>query len=363
MPELEGGLAAVVIQDLAQEIKESAESQLDSRIREAACRALRIDSDSVPARLVTSLSRGAVSTASQERARDSIAMTLGKSLSSSDLDIGFSESFDADQIIAQILSETEMERRDTHALRTQASFIRGVCRPLYTSWIDEIQSTDDSGLLPREYLGRKQNEMINYPIKSESDLRDWLGEMFDRFDNLADVKKVTARSQGRINTSAVRTYRNAWITFTSRNFSDIWQEMLRRAENGTTPKNVRDERFHRPREMPKNFVRMMKSKEMSDSDALHPDPLPKAALITATLEEKGTSPIKLTKSWTSAKVARSEIQGWLNDAQAILGKNRIDSAKLEVISNSGQDQFLLEEADLTSVSLMFLRYLEAKAKS
>lgn len=360
MQKLEGGLAAVVIQDFAKEIKKSAEIELDSRIREAACRALRVDSESVPNRLVTSLSRGAVSTASRERAMDSIAMTLGKSLSSSDLDIGFSESFDADQIIAQILGETEMERRDTHALRTQASFIRGVCRPLYTSWIDEIESTDDSGLLPREYLERKQNEMINYPINSESDLRDWLGEMFDRFANLADVKKVTARSQGRINTSAVRTYRNAWFTFTSRNFSDIWQEMLRRAENGATPKDVRDERFHRPRELPKNLFRMMGGPTLMD---MSPEPKPKAALVTATLEEKGASPVKLTKSWTSAKVARSEIQGWLNDAQTILGKNRIDFAKLEVSSDSGQDQFLLEEADLASVSLMFLRYLEAKAKS
>ena len=361
MQELEGGLAAVVIQDFAREIKESAEAQLDARIREAACRALRVDPDSVPNRLVTSLSRGAVSTASRERARDSIAMTLGKSLSSSDLDIGFSESFDADQIISQILGETEMERRDTHALRTQASFIRGVCRPLYTSWIDDIESTDDSGLLPREYLERKQNELINYPINSESDLRDWLGEMFDRFANLADVKKVTARSQGRINTSAVRTYRNAWITFTSRNFSDIWQEMLRRAENGTTPKDVRDERFHRPREMPKNLVRILGSR--ADKDTLHHDVPPKASPVTATLEEKGANQVKLTKSWTSAKVARREIQAWLNDAKEILGTNRIDVAKLEVSSSSGDDQFLLEEADLSSISLMFLRYLEAKAKS
>ena len=361
MQELEGGLAAVVIQDFAREIKESAEAELDARIRQAACRALRMDPDLVPGRLVTSLSRGAVSTASRNRARDSIAMVLGKSLNSNDLDISFTENFDADQIINEILDDTEMRRRDTHALRTQASFIRGVCRPLYTSWIDEIESSDESGLLPREYLERKQHELINFPINSESDLRDWLGEMFDRFENLADVKKVTARSQGRINSSAVRTYRNAWITFTSRNFSDIWQEMLRRAENGTTPKSVRDERFHRPRELPKNLVRMMKS--MPDMDMISPEPITKESVVTATLEEKGTNQVKLTKSWTSAKVARSEIQAWLNDAKEILGTNRIDVAKLEVSSNSGDDQFLLEEADLTSISLMFLRYLEAKAKS
>lgn len=361
MQELEGGLAAVVIQDFAREIKESAETDLDQSLRESACRALRIDSDMVPGRLITSLSRGAVSTASRERARDSIAMVLGKSLSSSELDMIFTENFDADQIINEILDETEMQRRDTHALRTQASFIRGVCRPLYTSWIDEIESSDESGLLPREYLERKQNEMINYPINSESDLRDWISEMFDRFDNLSDVKKVTARSQGRINSSAVRTYRNAWMTFTSRNFSDIWQEMLRRVETGTTPKDVRDERFHRPRELPKNLIQMMK--EMPSSDGLHPDAPPKASPVTATLEEKGANQVKLTKSWNSAKVARREIQAWLNEAEAILGSKRIDVAKLEVSSSSGEDQFLLEEADLSSISLMFLRYLEAKAKS
>ena len=360
MQELEGGLAAVVIQDFAREIKESAEADLDQRLRETACRALRIDPDLVPSRLITSLSRGAVSTASRERARDSIAMVLGKSLNSSDLDISFTENFDADQIINEILDETEMQRRDTHALRTQASFIRGVCRPLYTSWIDEIESTDESGLLPREYLERKQHEMINYPIASESDLRDWLGDMFDRFDNLADVKKVTTRSQGRVNSSAVRTYRNAWITFTSRNFDDIWREMLRRVETGTTPKQVRDERFHRPRQLSKNFIQVAGSPSLK---AMETEPPAKPTSVTATILENGTSPIKLTKSWISAKVARSEIQAWLSDAEAILGSKPIDVAKLEVSNDSGQDQFLLEEADLSSISLMFLRYLEAKAKS
>ena len=360
MQELEGGLAAVVIQDFAGEIKESAEADLDQRLRETACRALRIDPDMVPGRLITSLSRGAVSTASQERARDSIAMVLGKSLNSNDLDISFTDSFDADQIINEILDETESQRRDTHALRTQASFIRSVCRPLYTSWMDEIQANDESGLLPREYLERKQNQMINFPINSENDLHNWIGEMFDRFDNLSDVKKVTARSQGRINSSAVRTYRNAWMTFTTRNFDAIWREMQHRAETGTTPKNVRDEKFHRPRQLSKNFVQVLGSRVLME---MEPDKPAKPSPVTATILENGTSPIKLTKSWTSAKVARREIQAWLSDAEAILGSKRIDVAKLEVSNDSGQDQFLLEEADLSSISLMFLRYLEAKAKS
>jgi hypothetical protein len=360
MQELEGGLAAVVIQDFAREIKELAEADLDQRLRETACRALRIDPDMVPGRLITSLSRGAVSSASQERARDSIAMVLGKSLNSNSIDSNFAENIDTDQIINEILNETEMQRRDTHALRTQASFIRGVCRPLYTSWMDEIQATDESGLLPREYLERKQQEMINYPINSEEDLHNWIGEMFDRFDNLSDVKKVTARSQGRINSSAVRTYRNAWMTFTTRNFDAIWREMQHRAETGITPKNVRDERFRRPRLIPMNRVRDLGSPSIM---AMEPDRPAKPSPVTATILENGKSPIKLTKSWTSASVARREIQAWLSDAEAILGSKRIDVAKLEVSNDSGQDQFLLEEADLSSISLMFLRYLEAKAKS
>jgi hypothetical protein len=363
MQELDGGLAAVVIQDFAKEIKESAEADLDQRLRETACRALRIDPDMVPGRLITSLSRGAVSSASRERAHDSIAMLLGKSLNSRSLENNFAEHMDTDQIIEEILDETEMQRRDTHALRTQASFIRSVCRPLYTSWIDEIQSSDESGLLPREYLERKQQEMINYPINSENDLHNWIGEMFDRFDNLSDVKKVTARSQGRINSSAVRTYRNAWMTFTTRNFDAIWREMQRRADTGVTPKNVRDEKFHRLRPIPMNRVRVMNNLSMMEMEPVQPDRPAKPTSVTATILENGLSPIKLTKSWTSASVARHEIQAWLGDAEAILGSKRIDVAKLEVSNDSGQDQFLLEEADLSSISLMFLRYLEAKAKS
>jgi hypothetical protein len=150
------------------------------------------------------------------------------------------------------------------------------------------------------------------------------------------------------------------MTFTTRNFDAIWREMQRRAETGVTPKNVRDERFRRPRELPRTIVRMAGS---ADSRDLHPEKPAKNSPVTATILESGPSPIKLTKSWTSAVVARREIQAWLSDAEAILGSKRVDVAKLEVSNDSGQDQFLLEEADLSSISLMFLRYLEAKAKS
>ena len=96
---------------------------------------------------------------------------------------------------------------------------------------------------------------------------------------------------------------------------------------------------------------------------ISPDRPAKPSPVTATILENGPSPIKLTKSWISANVARREIQAWLSDAEAILGSKRIDVAKLEVSNDSGQDQFLLEEADLSSIALMFLRYLEAKAKN
>jgi hypothetical protein len=100
-----------------------------------------------------------------------------------------------------------------------------------------------------------------------------------------------------------------------------------------------------------------------EADEVRPERPAKNSPVTATILENGPSPIKLTKSWTSASVARREIQAWLRDAEAILGSKRVDVAKLEVSNDSGQDQFLLEEADLSSISLMFLRYLEAKAKS
>ena len=138
MSNLEGGLAAVVIQDLAREIKESSEAQLDQTILDTASRVLDIHPEAVPARLITSLSRGGTSAASRQRAKDAIALVVGRSLSSNSSDSSLNESIDFDYVIDQILRDTDDDRRETHALRTQASFIRGVCRPMYTAWIDDI---------------------------------------------------------------------------------------------------------------------------------------------------------------------------------------------------------------------------------
>jgi hypothetical protein len=358
MSRLEGGLAAVVIQDLAREIKESSEADLDQTIRSAASRVLDINPESVPPRLITALSRGGTSKASRQRAKDAIALVVGRSLSSDSSDSSLNESIDFNQVIDQILSRTEDERRETHALRTQASFIRGVCRPMYTSWIDDIDSTDARDLLPREYLERKQDEMINFPIASDRELSDWVNEMFERFERLADIKQESGGAQGLVNRSAVRTYRNAWIGFASRNLSSIWEEMLRRSERGITPKDERDERFHRSRDLPKYSIKLLQS--VAALEIERPDPPVPNTSVSVALEEHGTSPVTLKKSWTSINSARKEIEAWLIDAKSILGDIRIDLARVVVTGASGNDEFALEEVPITGISELFMRYLETK---
>jgi hypothetical protein len=358
MSRIEGGLAAVVIQDLARELKESSEADLDLTIRSAASRVLDIDPESVPPRLITSLARGGTSKASRQRAKDAIALVVGRSLSSESSENSINESIDFEQVIDQILRDTEDDRRETHALRTQASFIRGVCRPMYTSWIDDIDATDARDLLPREYLERKQDEMINFPISSDRELSDWVNEMFERFERLADVKQESGGAQGLVNRSAVRTYRNAWIGFASRNLSSIWEEMLRRAEHGITDKAVRDEKFHRSRDLPRYSMKYLRSDFGLEIEKLEP---PKASTsVTVTLEERGTSPVTLKKSWTSIKTARKEIEAWLTDAKSILGDIRVDLAKVEVMDTSGNDEFALEEVPITGIAGLFTRYLDTK---
>jgi hypothetical protein len=251
MSKLEGGLAAVVIQDLAREIKESSEAELDQTIRDTASRVLDIHPEALPARLITSLSRGGSSAGFTTASQRCYCASCGQILSSNSSDSSLNESIDFDFVIDQILRDTDDDRRETHSLRTQASFIRGVCRPMYTAWIDDIDATDARELLPREYLERKQDEMINFPIATDRELSDWVNEMFERFERLADVKQESGGAQGLVNRSAVRTYRNAWIGFASRNLSSIWEEMQRRAERGITPKAERDERFYRSRHLPK----------------------------------------------------------------------------------------------------------------
>ena len=358
MSRLEGGLAAVVIQDLAREIKETSEAELEKRIRYTASRVLDIDPEAVPARLITSLSRGGTSAASRQRAIDAIALVIGRSISSNSSDSSLTDSLDLDFVVDRILQETEDDRRETHSLRTQASFIRGVCRPMYTSWIDDIDATQARDLIPREHLERKQEEMINFPISTDRELGDWINEMFERFERLADVKQESGGALGLVNRSAVRTYRNAWIGFSSRNFSSIWEEMQRRAERGITPKAERDERFYRPRHLPKYLVNF--SRNNLDLGNEKPNHLEAKTSVTITIEDRGTSPVKLKKSWNSISAAHEELGAWLNDARSILGDIRVDVAKVIVTDASGTDEFALEEASITSLSDLFVRYLNTK---
>jgi chemotaxis protein histidine kinase CheA len=363
MTRLEGGLAAVVIQDLAKQIKESAEQDLDQKIRNAASRVLGIDLDLVPARLITALSRGGTSKASRQRAADAIDLVRGRSASSSQGESSLSENVDAQLAIDEILEATEDDRRETHALRTQASFIRGVCRPLYAAWMDDIKVSEANDLLPREYLERKQEEMINFPIQTQNDLTNWVGEMFERFERLADVKQESGGSQGLVNKSAVRTYRNAWIGFASANMSRIWDEMIHRDERGVTTKQERDERFHRQRDsLNYSLKNLIVSSDMKPSRDVREPAATKQTptTVTITLEELGNEPFKLKKSWPSIKVANQELVSWLDDAQKILGEMKVDIAKLEVTGTSGTDEFSLQEVPVTGIYGLFTRYLTTK---
>jgi hypothetical protein len=229
---------------------------------------------------------------------------------------------------------------------------------MYTSWIDDIDSTDARDLLPREYLERKQDEMINFPIASDRELSDWVNEMFERFERLADIKQESGGVQGLVNRSAVRTYRNAWIGFASRNLSSIWEEMLRRSERGITPKDERDERFHRSRDLPKYSIKLLQS--VAALEIERPDPPVPNTSVSVALEEHGTSPVTLKKSWTSINSARKEIEAWLIDAKSILGDIRVDLAKVVVTDASGNDEFALEEVPITGISELFTRYLDTK---
>jgi hypothetical protein len=357
MTKLEGGLAAVVIQDLAKQFKETAELNLDQSIRSAASRALQIEPALVPDRLVTSLSRGGTSKASRQRAVDAIDLVRGRASSSSRVDNSSSDSIDANLLIDEILEATEFDRRDTHALRTQASFIRGVCRPLYSAWMDDIEASEARGLLPRGHLENKQEEMIAFSIDASTALMDWVNAMFERFERLADVKQESGGSQGLVNRSAVRTYRNAWIGFASQNLSTIWDEMLRRDEAKLTLKPERDERFHRRRILPKYSSRGL---SMDSSQDLYQQPPAPSQNVTITLTMLGSEPLKLKKDWSSINLANKELSSWLKDAQTILGDGQVDLAKIEVTSPSGTEEFSLQEVPVTGIYGLFNRYLSTK---
>jgi hypothetical protein len=134
--------------------------------------------------------------------------------------------------------------------------------------------------------------------------------------------------------------------------------MLRRAEHGITDKAIRDEKFHRSRDLPRYSMKYLRSDFGLEIEKLEP---PKASTsVTVTLEERGTSPVTLKKSWTSIKTARKEIEAWLNDAKSILGDIRVDLAKVEVMDTSGNDEFALEEVPITGIAGLFTRYLDTK---
>jgi hypothetical protein len=187
--------------------------------------------------------------------------------------------------------------------------------------------------------------------------------MFERFERLADVKQESGGSQGLVNKSAVRTYRNAWIGFASANMSRIWDEMIHRDERGVTTKQERDERFHRQRDsLNYSLKNLIVSSDMKPSRDVREPAATKQTptTVTITLEELGNEPFKLKKSWPSIKVANQELVSWLDDAQKILGEMKVDIAKLEVTGTSGTDEFSLQEVPVTGIYGLFTRYLTTK---
>jgi hypothetical protein len=270
MGAMNGGLAALIVKEMAKEQKETSESKL----REMVGNALRLKLDcpssvAIPDRLVNGFMRATnLNPEATNRILQGLrllAVDMADSVRTSNAALPawiveiHNESFSPEDsnasseatvisIVNSIhgLSEVKSARRAANAMRSQNSFIRSVCRVMYTAWIDEVAPGDES--ISREWLDAEQDALINFEVSSIDDLQHWAIDVFRHFAALAlELERLPSHSVKRMASfKVIVTYERAWTDFVNTQADSIFARMEDQIKlNIPTPEQLL-RLFHRP---------------------------------------------------------------------------------------------------------------------
>lgn len=287
MTSLDGGLAAVAIQDLATQHKRAGEDRLAKAIRENARLLLNLPDEMIDGPeinpIITALSRAGSSQSSQERAAQVLVKLRYEAMKSSDEMHAWNFAprdayeglFPDAMAINKLFLLTQTERTKAHQLRTGLSYLKGVCRPLYTSWIEQVTSLE--GMPSEDYFAEQQERLINYQIEHPGDLRMWFDNMYQWFERASIARsdspseEKTRTKFGLVSKNALRHYDRVWRDFTDKYSSAIWRLMQEYAELDSPSKRERDFKFHRPLKLGLDMkVFKNSNSQLSDSSVARP---------------------------------------------------------------------------------------------
>jgi len=267
MNQINGGLAAYQVLELAKQIKAAKEDELRNELRRVIHEKLGCPTEvGVPERLVNALMRSAklnadtwsrIEEAAQSLAREIALITLERQQprpdwvtsmlaeSAKDFHDKTDRTAQFDLILRDVAeSEIISELRSAaQATRNQSSFLSGVCRLMTQRWIDEV--ADLGRHLGRRMLENKQEHFITFPIESTTDLARWAELLFDYFNTIAESSDdVKGHRSKLVSPSAVRTYKNAWDNFVKRNGHQIFDQMLQSLHTNSPTRKELEKHFY-----------------------------------------------------------------------------------------------------------------------
>jgi len=256
-------------------------------------------------RLINGLMRGS-SNMNESQVKQDLSILMGIS----EVDPKVSE------IFTQIMQSNERMRKQVHKLRTEKSAVKQVLRALsediYFLSVDWIESPD--------FENKHQQQLLAFNIDSLAALENWGEKVADLYKRLfvtkGDETKVTRKSRSTVSEAASRNYQNTWMRFIVEHGTEILEFARKNPEQKLVTK--------------KQVLLQSAIEDSYNSNSRNYQPQNYSPAITIQIENSGTKPLSMHKTWISDKEAKensTELVEWL---KSFLGEgSRIDRVTIE----------------------------------
>lgn len=357
-----GSGAAQIIENLAAEDALHAEDALKRRIVEVAPPILGIRPEDLPARLINALSRGSTSF-DPSKATDALSrMPVG----------GLSDELSLD-LVRRIKQEVEVERKETHRMRTQASSIRSLMRIYSDPYLYKT--------LEPEILEKYQSiigDLMDRKLENYGDLAEWCHETAKLFRGITselDGSKNSLRNktQGRLSETTAGNYINIFLRYVEDNGRRIVEDFGKEVSPESKLRDVN--RFHskdsyykidsdsqqflddriilmsqgpRSLQMTNDTAVVKRSISVQDLVPLTGDSLP--PLVTVVIHHSGPNGFTANKTWTTLSGAADGLAKYFARMKKMIPKmEEIDLAQITVYEDMSPESRELSGKTLSAI--------------
>jgi len=422
MNQMLGSLAAQIIESLAKEEKDLVESRYKAVIepairRELECpgsvplpprlvngfmRSLNLSQDATK-RIIDSLKLVAFAMANQSRDSGSQLPSWVDQLASDDLSLAeFHDDSDrATRAVRLVMDNIHKQkavgdiRREANKQRSQASFIRGVCRTLDSTWLQKV--TQDADQATRELLDRQRVALLQFPIGSADDLLRWSRDAFSHFVNLSDVgNRSSAEKSLAVSNKVFSNYEKAWESFCTSHAERILQQMEHQGQESDSAlvakldsalilrQMASPEASNRdPREELVSYWSEFNQRVAQSAASLAPSAANEAPVGVSTYPSSPTArtetqdghaqsdvltilvkfrdpsgrPRSIFRSWQSVDDTIAELSEWYYTCETLIGNTILDLVRIEMYLDNTTQRFELEDVSLPKIELFFYQHI------